>query len=250
MVWAINTRVGDHGLKVLLISICNYADDQWKCWPKVETLAHDTECSKRTIQRALTKLSELGLIQVEPRFDSKGKQIQSMIYLKRGEGDNLSPLPVGGDKNGQKGPGWVTELCRGEGDTTLSPLNEPSIEPSKIEPSKKDSIPSLSLRDEAERFFVDQFWPAFPKRFGSNPKEPAKKKIVALILKGEKPEEILSGVQRLYSAMQRSDKIGTEFVPMALTWINRKQWRDDPMPAGNSSANKPTSFFEIAAGKW
>jgi hypothetical protein len=141
----------------------------------------------------------------------------------------------------------------------VSAYNEPLRTVREVEPS--DSTPALSLgdasdvaiqaelvspREQAELFFDKQFWPAYPKRFGSNPKEPARKKIVTAILKGEKPENILAGVNRLYSMLQRSGKIGTEYVPMALTWINRRSWNDDPVPAGNGKARSEMSFFDAA----
>jgi hypothetical protein len=105
---------------------------------------------------------------------------------------------------------------------------------------------TISERELAETFFDKQFWPTFPKRFGSNPKEPAKKKIVAAIIGGEKTQNILAGVERLYAGLQRSGKLGTEFVPMAITWINRKGWRDDPLPEGTGKSQGEKSFYQLA----
>lgn len=47
--WALKQRVGDPILKILLLAAANYADPDGRCWPKVETLAFDSEVSKRTI---------------------------------------------------------------------------------------------------------------------------------------------------------------------------------------------------------
>jgi hypothetical protein len=257
--WVLKTRVGDPSLKMLLLAIANYADPDGKCFPKVSTLAFDSEVSTRTIQRSLRKLEELGLIKITDQFNQNGSQINSLIQvlIEENEGgrQTVTPIPVTPDF---VTPG-VTSSCHGGGDNTVSPPE--SLEQSYEQPIEQvNKCPELSLgctdeifeavpiskKEQAETFFDKQFWPAYPKRFGSNPKEPAKKKIVAAILKGEKPAEILLGVNRLYSGLERSGKLGTEFVPMALTWINRKGWKDDPLPAGNGRQINKRSFFELA----
>ncbi len=265
-VWALKTRVGDPTLKILLLAIANYADADGSCFPRNETLAFDSEVSKRTIQRSLEKLVNLGLIKITQRFDKNGRQTTAQfdLIMDESRGDKLAIDKLTPPDSVM---GRVTPNCHGEGDNKVSPTEslERSYELSIEQENKCPSLllgctdeqfsletepvleaVALSKKDEAELFFDKKFWPAYPKRFGSNPKEPAKKKIVAAILKGEKPAEILSGVNRLYAGLQRSGKIGTEFVPMALTWINRKQWKDDPLPAGDGKARGEKSFFELA----
>ena len=251
--WAIDARVGDPALKILLIAIANYADENRRAWPSQKRLAYDTEISERSVRRKLGDLEELGLITIETRRHPNGEVATSVITLNTsGQSDRLSEPsakigPTGGQNGGAPAANKVS-----------ASKEEPSRTVREVEPS--DSVPALSLRGErdtieaeiltpraqAELFFDKQFWPAYPKRFGSNPKEPARKKIVAAILKGEKPAEILAGVNRLYSMLQRSGKIGTEYVPMALTWINRRSWKDDPAPAGNGKARSEMSFFDAA----
>ena len=257
--WAIEVRVGDPTLKVLLIAIANYADENNRAWPSQKRLAYDTEVSERTIRRKMNELQDLGLISIEERRRPSGEVATSVVTLNTsGQSGRLSQPadkidPTIGQKRGSPSA------------TKVSASNEPS-RTIKEEPS--DSIPSLSLghasngtelnlepsceakvltkREEAELFFDKQFWPNYPKRFGSNPKELARKKIISAILKGENPTEILDGVHRLFAGLQRGGKIGTEYVPMAITWINRRQWKDDPLPAGNGKARGEVSFFDVA----
>jgi len=106
--WALKQRVGDPILKILLLAVANYADPEGRCWPKVETLSFDSEVSKRTIQRKLAELQELGFIEVSARFDAGGKQTSSLIQLRMDEGcQKVTP-----------------EICHGEGDTKVSPPND------------------------------------------------------------------------------------------------------------------------------
>jgi len=153
--WALKQRVGDPILKILLLAAANYADPDGKCWPKVETLAFDSEVSKRTIQRKLGELQALGLIRVIPQYDQKGKQIQSMIYLLMdGEGVTLAPLEVG-----------VTPECHGEGDTTLSPTESMNKQKNKQTrtSSKKEGVYSEE--------FENDIWKPYPRKlYGSKKK--------------------------------------------------------------------------------
>lgn len=114
------------------------------------------------------------------------------------------------------------------------------------------TVVNVSSRD-ANRFFDEVFWPEYPKRDGGNPKEPTRKKIVAALISGENPDLILAGLRRLSKGLSARNKIGTEFVPMAMTWVNRKGWKDDPTPDHPApGANGPTrpsggGFFTAAA---
>lgn len=108
-------------------------------------------------------------------------------------------------------------------------------------------VAKMSAR-EANAFFDTQFWPNYPKRDGQNPKEPARKKIVAALISGENPQEILAGLARLVQGLRRRNKIGSEFVPRAITWINGKGWKDDPTePAPNTPRPQGTNGFYAAA---
>lgn len=104
---------------------------------------------------------------------------------------------------------------------------------------------------EANRFFAEKFWPNYPRRDGGNPKEPARKKLVAAIVSGENPEEILEGLRRLVQDLRRRNKVGSEFVPQAITWINGRRWKDDPPPDPSTipppRPNGPMGFFAAAA---
>lgn len=243
--WAIQTRVGDTALKVLLIAICNYADEDWKCWPSQDRLAHDSEVSKRTIQRALKKLEAQGLVTIEARRHADGTQASSMIHIHR------DAVVTGGQivtQSGGQTAGSQNEPAGGQNggspvDTKESTYKKPS-ENHQLEPSNGTS------RARAEVFFDEQFWPNYPKRDGSNPKDPARKKIISVVVSGENPDLILEGLRRLVQDLRRRNRIGTEFVPMAVTWINRKGWRDDPTDLAaiqRPKPDRPMGFFAAAA---
>lgn len=101
----------------------------------------------------------------------------------------------------------------------------------------------------ASRWFDAQFWPNYPKRDGQNPKEPTRKLIVAAVGSGENPEQILAGLARLVHDLRRRNKVGTEFVPMAKTWVRAKGWKDDPHDPASTPRPQPSGggFYAAAA---
>lgn len=70
----------------------------------------------------------------------------------------------------------------------------------------------------------EEFWRAYPKRDGANPKQPAQKKFGALVSGGVDPEAIIGGARAYAEAEQ--DKQDRRFIAMASTWLNQRRWED------------------------
>lgn len=67
--------------KFVLIMLANYADENGKCWPSIETLCKDTSLSRSAVHKALSKLIKRGIVQRTKRFK---KNIQTTsIYAIR-----------------------------------------------------------------------------------------------------------------------------------------------------------------------
>lgn len=99
--WARRQRLPP-GPKVVLLMLADAADpERGECWPSVRWLEEATSLSDRSIQRHVSRLRDLGLIEVEERYGHKGRQTSNLFRLRLhgaaqglGEGDRLSP---GGD---------------------------------------------------------------------------------------------------------------------------------------------------------
>ncbi len=70
----------------------------------------------------------------------------------------------------------------------------------------------------------DAFWAAYPRRLGANPRSPARTSYDKALKRGAKPEELIEAVKRF--AADPTAKVGTEFIPMASTWLNQRRWED------------------------
>lgn len=231
--WALKTRVGDPTLKILLLAIANYADPDGVCWPKNDTLAFDSEVSKRTIQRGIEKLAALGLIRAVPQFDKSGRQIHSKIHLlmtEKGEGDSLSPPLF--DTVG------VTSRCHGEGDNMVSPPE--SFEQPK-EQTEEQSLSSasevLACPSDWPSDYENQWWKAYPRK---HDKKPAMKVLNRIAKAGKNPwDELIAGTRHYAEAVAGKE---ARYIKHPATFLNAESWKN----RYNRNHEAPKSFLDAA----
>lgn len=80
-------------IKLVLIKLCDNASDEGYCWPSMGKIAKECELSKRSVVDQVSKLKELGLVEVTHRFKDKeqtsnGYQINIELL---GRGELLAP---------------------------------------------------------------------------------------------------------------------------------------------------------------
>jgi hypothetical protein len=233
--WALKQRVGDPILKILLLAAANYADPDGKCWPKVETLAFDSEVSKRTIQRKLVELQALGLIRVQERFDQKGRQIESLIFLlMEGEGDTLAPRePVG-----------VTLACHPGGDTTLSPLD--SLNNQK----NKQPMSGSKKKDEAYSEDFEEVWTLSASLGAPRTKNTSKKKAWGIyrMLNDENKAKVRAAIP-MFAAAMRAENRPPDKIKHLQFWLSDGMYETASAPASAASAALVKPFWETATRK-
>lgn len=81
----------------------------------------------------------------------------------------------------------------------------------------------------------DEFWKTYPRREGSNPKEPAKKLFRGAISKGAAIDEILIGAKKYADEITRN-RTEPKFVAQAVTWLRQQRWQDYRNGAGDQRA--------------
>lgn len=96
--------------------------------------------------------------------------------------------------------------------------------------------------------FTD-FWDAYPKRRGSNPKAPAEKKYTAAIASGVDPERVINSAKAYADELRELNQIGTQFVAQAQTWLNQKRW-DDYAPDPGSKERHAKIAADMAKRGW
>lgn len=82
--WAWSAPVKKHTDLLVLLALADSANgEDFTCWPSHKFLADKARCSVMTVRRAIERLVDSGLLEIEPRF--KGREQTSNLYT----------LPVG-----------------------------------------------------------------------------------------------------------------------------------------------------------
>jgi len=107
----------------------------------------------------------------------------------------------------------------------------------------KKTTPPTSLRSESQstrRAAFEELWSAYPKRAGSNPKQPAEEKFCRLLKASDDPtglaSEIVDGARRYAAVVASADP---KFTAQAITWLNQGRWKDDHVDPANGVRDGP-----------
>lgn len=108
------------------------------------------------------------------------------------------------------------------------------------------------LKEVKERSMVDRdatrpllsdpfedFWKAYPKRLGTNPRQPAKRKFVALVKSGTDAQAIIVGAQRYARSVADLGQAETPYVKQAIGWLNAGMWGDYAPTIAASATGPP-----------
>lgn len=112
------------------------------------------------------------------------------------------------------------------------PVTDAPYPTPKEEPPNVGSSTTAPLR--AAEF--DQFWSQYPRRAGSNPKLNAIKAWNASIRRGVSPADVLNGLHRYVAFLAATDKVGTETVLQASTFVGpSERWKESWDPPRRST---------------
>ncbi|WP_254659330.1 helix-turn-helix domain-containing protein [Mycobacterium malmoense] len=72
--WATDLNIRSATAKFILLLLANKADENFSCFPSVNTLMAESSAGRSTVLRALKKLEVDGLITRNPQFHDSGAQ--------------------------------------------------------------------------------------------------------------------------------------------------------------------------------
>lgn len=154
--WAMGVHIGDPIAKALFVRFADGAREDGSVWPSHATLSKDTEIPRRTLQRKIQKLTDLGVIRVEARnrvraggrTSNKYWLLAPAEYLRCEDGDDVERCATVAQRA-------APELDAGAAPQVAQPY-EPLLDPTE------DSDESSDARAEVENQ-VDELttlWPA------------------------------------------------------------------------------------------
>lgn len=193
----IRHHIPNSNAKFVLIVLASYSNAEGQCFPSINRIAHDTQLSRRTVQRAIQWLSEHGFLLCKERSGtSRLYQIQP-----EGETDLDKDQPVGGVT--------VAPEVYSNKIVSLNSIRDTSLSTSSV---------SLTHPDDTEEFLT--FWNAYPRKVA----KAAARQAFRRAMKKVSFDEIMVALADFRKAVADQEK---RFIPHATTWLNQERWEDE-----------------------
>ncbi len=100
---------------------------------------------------------------------------------------------------------------------------------------------SGSERADACARAFEEFWRAYPRRAGANPREPARRKFSELVAAGVDPALLIAAAKRLAAEHAANGTSATRFVPQAITYLAQGRFADEA-----AAESAPARTLDIA----
>ncbi len=81
--WAWTVPVNNSSQRLVLLSLADRAGEEHTAWPSIERLAKDTVLDKKTVQKVILELINLGLVQDTGERTGPTKRVQSSQAQRR-----------------------------------------------------------------------------------------------------------------------------------------------------------------------
>lgn len=92
--WAYDQQNISTTAKFILVTLANYADQDWKCWPSIERLMRDTGLGKTSLISNVRKLKEEGYIKKRARGDIGTGRKSNVYYIQRSKSSHSEPIAI------------------------------------------------------------------------------------------------------------------------------------------------------------
>jgi uncharacterized protein YdaU (DUF1376 family) len=94
------------------------------------------------------------------------------------------------------------------------------------DPDQIDLEEAIAAKSARKPSRFDEFWQAYPRRDGPNPRKPAESRFNTLVKTGLDPEMLIAEAKKLAVEEGKRGNVGTRFIPQAATWLNQQRWSD------------------------
>jgi DNA-binding Lrp family transcriptional regulator len=216
MAQALDIKTGSSTAKLVLLKLCDNANDKGECWPSQELIAEQCEMTKRTVISCIKKLEIMGLLETEKKYKNANKYMLnlnsaniSLVKMLHPSSENASPLSS----------------------ETVSP---PYIEPISMNLSENLSIDNLGIFGVFRKAYQGS------KRGNETEFENFKKKT-------KDWREVLPDLTALLKCQENQRDClaaASQFVPPwknLQTWINNRCWEEEySVTASSSNSNFKT----------
>jgi len=109
-VWADAENIHDQSDLLILLILADHANDKGECWPGLKIITKKSKVSRRTVERRLKSMAELGWIEVNHSLRKNGSQESNSYRLKRWAVTKTAHVEVGCHQGVSLGCHHVTAL--------------------------------------------------------------------------------------------------------------------------------------------
>jgi hypothetical protein len=80
MVKAMTLKLGNPLRKLVLIKLCDQANDDGECWPSLAAISEACEATPRAVQAHLSEMEKMGVLSIQPRYVD-GRQTSNVYKI-------------------------------------------------------------------------------------------------------------------------------------------------------------------------
>lgn len=208
---------GDKVKLLVALSIADYAREDGKAWPAIETIAKRSRTSVRGAQEAVREMERDNKMSVAVGQGPRGTNVYSLLFTPAQPAPRTACTP-------QTSGGKSAGISAGKSGAGLHPIHkEPpiSVRNGKEPPPRRNRGARAPLECEAFK----EFWTAYPRKKSI---ADAEKAWVENDCAKHLPQ-ILATVRALKSSRDWLKDNG-QFIPYPASWLNRRGWEDEAMP--------------------
>ncbi len=220
-------------VRLLFLGTWNFCDDEGRHpWAPRQLKALIFPSDDFTVAEIEAMLNQLAKVDLIRKYTVEGRSYFYVTGWKHQKIDKRQPakFPAPVEDRSETIPLPFDE-CSTNGQGTVDDGIQNTEVEKKEASLRSASVCSLRSHTVHTQDF-EEFWEAYPKRDGSNPKALAKKKFKEAVRSGVKPQAIILAAEQLAAYHQSKNQIGSQYVPHAATWLNQRRWEDHANNSG------------------
>lgn len=245
--WAAKASAGDPTAKAVLMVLAEAADTAGIVFLGQDTIAERCDTRRETVNRAIKRLEERGLLSRKRRNRADGSRTSDLIHLSLC--DDMQR-----DEIAHREGAYVT-ISQGQCD--LNAQQEPPVNP-QIKDISSEHLPEGPKPTKTKTDYPVEFeslWVTYPHVQGRSSKKAAHAQWVKLAAADRSDFVLAVGA---FPASPQAKRDGGQFVPAMERWVAKGQWRDfvptaTPEPAEPKTAEMgewAEAMKLWAIGKW
>jgi len=230
--------------RMVLTAVCKYANsDGTRCTVAVATLARDLCVSESTVARALTRLTDFGMVTrqrrkwrsaITPVVIQENPDLSLVPVQEDQEDQDLSPVPVQEDQDLSVVPSRPVT-----GDDKTCHQRQPTDPPTDLSTDLGENISDRSARTSlSDGPTFDEFYVHYPRHEKRAAAENAWKR-----LRAADRRAALEALPQHLGHWQKS-RTETKYIPLPGSWLNGKRWEDELAVNGAHRSPEDVAEFE------